>query len=68
MAPYFRWAVRTIRFLLAVFAVLFAIGFISSVNPLMAGVLVVAGSVGVLAGIHLAELSKPRRNGIPARD
>jgi phosphate transport system permease protein len=30
---------------------------------LMAGVLVVAGSVGVLAGIHLAELSKPGRRG-----
>ncbi len=30
---------------------------------LMAGVLVIAGSVGVLAGIHLAELSRPRRGG-----
>ena len=28
---------------------------------LMAGVLVVAGTVGVLAGIHLAELARPRR-------
>ena len=33
---------------------------------LMAGVLVLAGSVGVLAGIHLAELSRPRRNGKPS--
>jgi phosphate transport system permease protein len=32
---------------------------------LMAGVLIVAGSVGVLAGIHLAELARPRRNGAP---
>ncbi len=32
---------------------------------LMAGVLVVAGSVGVLAGLHLAELSRPRRSGRP---
>jgi len=30
---------------------------------LMAGVLVIAGSIGVLAGIHLAELAQPRRNG-----
>ena len=30
---------------------------------LMAGVLVIAGTVGVLAGIHLGELSPPRRNG-----
>ena len=30
---------------------------------LMAGVLVIAGSVGVLAGIHLAELARPRRDG-----
>ena len=30
---------------------------------LMAGVLVVAGTVGVLAGVHLAELSRPRRGG-----
>ncbi len=30
---------------------------------LMAGVLVIAGSVGVLAGIHLAELSRPTRRG-----
>ena len=33
---------------------------------LMAGVLVIAGSVGVLAGIHLAELSRARRNGKPS--
>ena len=32
---------------------------------LMAGVLVIAGTVGVLAGIHLAELARPRRNGAP---
>jgi len=30
---------------------------------LMAGVLIIAGTTGVLAGIHLAELAKPRRNG-----
>ncbi len=30
---------------------------------LMAGVLVIAGSVGVLAGIHLAELARTRRSG-----
>jgi phosphate transport system permease protein len=30
---------------------------------LMLGVLIIAGTTGVLAGIHLAELSKPRRNG-----
>jgi phosphate transport system permease protein len=27
------------------------------------GVLIIAGTIGVLAGIHLAELAKPRRNG-----
>ncbi len=30
---------------------------------LMLGVFLIAGTVGVLAGIHLAELAKPRRNG-----
>ena len=30
---------------------------------LMVGVLIIAGSVGVLAGLHLAELSRPRKNG-----
>jgi phosphate transport system permease protein len=30
---------------------------------LMLGVLIIAGTTGVLAGIQLAELSKPRRNG-----
>ncbi len=30
---------------------------------LMAGVLVVAGTVGVLAGLHLAEMATPRRSG-----
>ena len=30
---------------------------------LMLGVLVVAGSIGVMAGIHLGELAKPRPNG-----
>ncbi len=30
---------------------------------LMAGVLVVAGSVGVLAGVHLSEMARPRKNG-----
>jgi phosphate transport system permease protein len=33
---------------------------------LMFGVLVVAGSVGVLAGIHLAELAAPRKSGKPS--
>jgi phosphate transport system permease protein len=33
---------------------------------LMLGVLVIAGSVGVLAGIHLAELAKPRADGKPS--
>jgi phosphate transport system permease protein len=33
---------------------------------LMLGVLIIAGTTGVLAGIHLAELSKPRRNGKPS--
>lgn len=32
---------------------------------LMAGVLLIAGTVGVLAGIHLAELSRLRRDGRP---
>jgi phosphate transport system permease protein len=32
---------------------------------LMAGVLIVAGTVGVLAGLHLAELARPRRGGGP---
>jgi phosphate transport system permease protein len=30
---------------------------------LMLGVLVIAGGIGVLAGLHLAEYSKPRKNG-----
>ena len=30
---------------------------------LMLGVLIIAGTIGVLAGIHLAELARPRRNG-----
>jgi len=30
---------------------------------IMLGVLILAGSIGVLAGIHLSELAKPRRNG-----
>lgn len=30
---------------------------------LMVGVLIIAGTIGVLAGIHLAELAGPRRNG-----
>jgi phosphate transport system permease protein len=30
---------------------------------LMLGVLIIAGTTGVLAGIHLAELAKPRKNG-----
>jgi len=33
---------------------------------LMLGVFVIAGAVGVLAGIHLSEFSKPRRNGKPS--
>jgi phosphate transport system permease protein len=33
---------------------------------IMLGVLIVAGSVGVLAGIHLAEMAKPKRNGKPS--
>jgi len=33
---------------------------------LMVGVLVLAGTVGILAGIHLAELAKPKRNGKPS--
>ncbi len=32
---------------------------------LMAGVLLTAGTVGVLAGIHLSELAHPRHNGTP---
>lgn len=32
---------------------------------LMAGVLVVAGTIGVLTGVHLAEMSRPRRSGRP---
>jgi phosphate transport system permease protein len=30
---------------------------------LMAGVFIIAGTIGVFAGIHLAELARPRRNG-----
>jgi len=30
---------------------------------LMAGVLVIAGTVGIFAGLHLAELAKPRKSG-----
>jgi phosphate transport system permease protein len=30
---------------------------------IMLGVLILAGSIGVLAGIHLSELAKPRKNG-----
>ena len=33
---------------------------------LMAGVLILAGTTGVLAGIHLAETARPRRNGKPS--
>jgi phosphate transport system permease protein len=33
---------------------------------LMVGVFIIAGSIGVLAGIHLAELARPRRNGKPS--
>jgi phosphate transport system permease protein len=33
---------------------------------LMVGVLIVAGSTGVLAGIHLAELARPRKSGKPS--
>src|SRR5580692_3640390 len=33
---------------------------------LMLGVLIIAGSIGVLAGIHLSELARPRRNGKPS--
>jgi phosphate transport system permease protein len=33
---------------------------------IMLGVLIMAGTTGVLAGIHLAELAKPRRNGKPS--
>jgi phosphate transport system permease protein len=32
---------------------------------IMVGVLIIAGTVGVLTGIHFAELSRPRRNGRP---
>ena len=34
---------------------------------LMAGVLVIAGTVGVLAGVHLAELARPRPGNLPSR-
>jgi len=33
---------------------------------LMFGVLIVAGSIGILAGIHLAELARPRKSGKPS--
>ncbi|HVA06638.1 MAG TPA: ABC transporter permease subunit, partial [Acidimicrobiales bacterium] len=33
---------------------------------IMIGVLIIAGTVGVLAGIHLSELAKPRRNDKPS--
>ncbi|HEY1830974.1 MAG TPA: phosphate ABC transporter permease PstA [Acidimicrobiales bacterium] len=33
---------------------------------LMIGVLIIAGTVGVLAGVHLAELARPRKNGKPS--
>ena len=33
---------------------------------LMLGTLIIAGSIGVLAGLHLAEMAKPRRNGKPS--
>jgi phosphate transport system permease protein len=33
---------------------------------LMLGVLIIAGTIGVLAGIHLAELARPRRSGKPS--
>ncbi len=33
---------------------------------IMFGVLVIAGSIGVLAGIHFAELARPRRSGKPS--
>lgn len=39
------------------------LGPITGTLILMAGVLVVAGTVGVLAGVHLAELTRPRRDG-----
>ncbi|HEY3941836.1 MAG TPA: PstA family ABC transporter permease [Acidimicrobiales bacterium] len=33
---------------------------------LMLGVFLIAGTIGVLAGIHLSELARPRRNGKPS--
>ena len=33
---------------------------------LMVGVFIIAGTIGVLAGVHLSELAKPRRNGKPS--
>lgn len=33
---------------------------------LMLGVLVIAGTIGVLAGLHLAELARPRKSGKPS--
>jgi phosphate transport system permease protein len=33
---------------------------------IMLGVLIIAGTVGVLAGLHLAELARPRRSGRPS--
>ena len=39
------------------------LGPITGTLILMAGVLVVAGSVGVLAGVHLSEMARPRKNG-----
>ncbi len=32
---------------------------------IMVGVLIIAGSIGVMAGLHLAELARPRRSGKP---
>jgi len=41
------------------------LGPITGTLILMAGVLLIAGTIGVLAGIHLAELGRPRRGGSP---
>ncbi len=59
-APHWQWDVLWTKFNATTGGLL---GPIVGTLILMTGVCVIAGSVGVLAGIHLAEMARPRRRG-----